>query len=297
MKKYLLLLSTLALMPFATIHAEVPIETRIKDLQSEISDRQIELADLENQLYAEDEFVEFEHEGLKFKLMIESKDSIGTFTNDSETFLFLHIEAENMTDSALAFDPDNFNLYLAEIGQAPTKLMGTSMEEQAVPGGTTVKGTFHYGLTNAVLNAKDLVMRYEPSDDIFIGETIFEFKVNDLKRIETNDAGEIAKAIEDKPEQVAKEESTTKPVKNAEDEADHYAHSVPIAGEMKQEEVYDYIEDAYYADEAINYEELYYQEGESNPEYHDLAGYSDYNGSLPYVEVDLRDIVDAVEGE
>lgn len=83
-------------------------------------------------------------------------------------------------------------MYLAEIQQGGVNVIHESMEMQAIPGHTTVDGLIYFNTTEAVSNDKGLLVRYQPSDSLFIGDTIFEFKVNDFKRIDSESKDEVS---------------------------------------------------------------------------------------------------------
>lgn len=271
--KKLILLSSLLLMPFSTVLAQEDIQSQIDQLKTEIATKQSQIIELKQSLSDGQDTVRFEHEGLSFEIQIESTDSVDNYILNKDLFLILNISVTNTTDSAIAFDASNFNMYLAEVAYNSTHLIGKSMDKQAIPEFATVEGQIHFDLTEAVSNSKDLIIRYQPSDSIFAGETIFEFKINEYKRIKT--AEDVVH--EPTPNQtVQKEPAVTSGI-------------IP-ATELTQDEIYSAIEDAYYNDLQNDYynapETIYYEE---QPEvWEDGPGYEEYWGpSTPQFEGQL----------
>lgn len=268
--KKLLLLSSLLLMPFTTVLAQEDIQSQIDQLKTEIATKQSQIIELKQSMSDGQDTVRFEHEGLSFEIQIESTDSVDNYILNKDLFLILNISVTNTTDSAIAFDASNFNMYLAEVAYNSTHLIGKSMDKQAIPEFATVEGQIHFDLTEAVSNSKDLIIRYQPSDSIFVGETIFEFKVNEYKRINADE--EVVQ--ETAPEQIAQ-------TVNAED---------AVTSDLSQEDIYSAIEDAYFNDLQNDYynapETIYYEE---QPEvWEDGPGYEEYWGpSTPHFEGQL----------
>lgn len=186
MKKSLLLLSSIFILASVPIiqAQDSDVEEQITQLQNEIKERQDSIRELRDSQHKGDT-IEFEHEGLKFSLQLETEPYDGEKNYFEDTYVVLHINVENTTDSAIAFYPSNFNMYLAEMHQGKVS-RSESMDDQAIPGNTTVEGKVYFNVTQAVSNDKDLVIRYEPSDTIFVGESVFEFKVNDYKFINSD---------------------------------------------------------------------------------------------------------------
>ena len=268
--KKLILLSSLLLMPFSTVLAQEDIQSQIDQLKTEITTKQSQIIELKQSLSDGQDTVRFEHEGLSFEIQIESTDSVDNYILNKDLFLILNISVTNTTDSAIAFDASNFNMYLAEVAYNSTHLIGKSMDKQAIPEFATVEGQIHFDLTEAVSNSKDLIIRYQPSDSIFVGETIFEFKVNEYKRINA-DEGVVQETA---PEQIAQ-------TVIAED---------AVTSDLSQEDIYSAIEDAYFNDLQNDYynapETIYYEE---QPEvWEDGPGYEEYWGpSTPQFEGQL----------
>lgn len=268
--KKLILLSSLLLMPFSTVLAQEDIQSQIDQLKTEIATKQSQIIELKQSLSDGQDTVRFEHEGLSFEIQIESTDSVDNYILNKDLFLILNISVTNTTDSAIAFDASNFNMYLAEVAYNSTHLIGKSMDKQAIPEFATVEGQIHFDLTEAVSNSKDLIIRYQPSDSIFVGETIFEFKVNEYKRINA-DEGVVQETA---PEQIAQ-------TVIAED---------AVTSDLSQEDIYSAIEDAYFNDLQNDYynapETIYYEE---QPEvWEDGPGYEEYWGpSTPQFEGQL----------
>lgn len=257
-------------MPFSTVLAQEDIQSQIDQLKTEIATKQSQIIELKQSLSDGQDTVRFEYEGLSFEIQIESTDSVDNYILNKDLFLILNISVTNTTDSAIAFDASNFNMYLAEVAYNSTHLIGKSMDKQAIPEFATVEGQIHFDLTEAVSNSKDLLIRYQPSDSIFVGETVFEFKVNEYKRINADE--EVVQ--ETAPEQTAQ-------TVNAED---------AVTSDLSQEDIYSAIEDAYFNDLQNDYynapETIYYEE---LPEvWEDGPGYEEYWGpSTPQFEGQL----------
>lgn len=263
--KKLLFFPMLILMPLAAVGAQ-DIPSQIETLEAEIQAKQNEILALRKEYLQTNSVVEFEFEGLHYQLQIESADSVSNYTLNNDLFLILNISVTNTTESAVAFDAEKFNMYLAEVAYPNVNLIGTSMVKQAIPEFTTVEGQIHFDLTEAVSNSKDLIIRYQPSDSILVGETVYEFKVNEYKRI-------------NRDEEVVQETTPEQPIQTA--QADKPTTEIETPDELSQEEIYSAIEDAYYNDLQNDYynapENVYYEE---QPEaWEDGPGYEEYWGS------------------
>lgn len=279
MKKLILLPVLFMLSSIAPVQAQdADVTTQIEQLQNEIVERQSQIAELRQQLNTEDT-VEFEHEGLKFAVQIEVTPYEGTQDYFDDTYIILHVTVENTASAAVPFDPGAFNMYLAEVQQGGVNVIYESMEMQAIPGHTTVEGLRHFNVTEAVSNSEELLVRYQPSDDYTKGETIFEFKVNEYKRI-------------NRDEEVVQETTSEQPIQTA--QADKPTTEIetpaPDPDELSQVEIYSAIEDAYYNDLQNDYynapETIYYEE---QPEvWEDGPGYEECWGpSTPQFEGQL----------
>lgn len=234
--KKLLLFTTLLLLPLATVSGQNDVQEQIDLLKTEISAKQTELNDLKRSLLDEQTTIQFDHEGLSFTIQIEvtAVDNQTDYLDD--TYVKLHTIVENTSEEALAFDPDWFSMYLVEVEQPGVFGPTDQLEKQAIPEKSTVEGVIYYNVTEAVSDAKDLLVRYEPS------ELIYEFKINDYKRLE---------AVVQEP--VPIQSAQTAPIEKA------------VIPELTQEDIYSAIEDAYFndlqndyynADEIVYYGEL-----------------------------------------
>lgn len=272
--KKLLLLSSLILMPLTTASAQNDVQVQIDQIKTEIAAKQSELNDLKQSMLDEQATIQFEHEELSFTIQIE----VTTVENQTDyyledTYVKLHTTVDNTTDEAVLFDPDWFSLYLVEVEQPGVFGPIDQLEKQAIPEKSTVEGVIYYNVTEAVSNAKDLLVRYQPSEDYSKGETVFEFKINDYKRI--------------KPVEAVVQESTPKQTVQ---KAPTVNSEVVPSVELSQDEIYSAIEDAYYNDLQNDYynapENVYYEE---QPEvWEDGPGYEEYWGpSTPQFEGQL----------
>lgn len=262
--KKLILLTSLFLLPSITpVQAQdADVTSQIEQLQNEIVERQSQIAELRQQLNTEDT-VEFEHEGLKFAVQIEVTPVENQNEYLEDTYVKLHTTVENTNDEAVLFDPDWFSLYLVEVEQPGVFGPTDALEKQAIPEKTTVEGVIYYNVTEAVSNAKDLLVRYQPSDDYTKGETIFEFKINEYKRI-------------NRDEEVVQDNTSEQPFQTAQADKPTTEIETPAQDELSQEEIYKAIEDAYYNDLQNDYynapETFYYEE------------VYDYGEGIPYVD-------------
>ncbi|WP_373781276.1 hypothetical protein [Jeotgalibaca porci] len=271
--KKLLLFTTLLLLPLSTVSAQNDVQVQIDQLKTEIAAKQSELKDLKQSLLDEQATIQFEHEELSFTIQIEVTAVENQTDYLEDTYLKLHTTVDNTTEEAVLFDPDWISLYLVEVEQPGVFGPTDALEKQAIPEKSTIEGVIYYNVTEAVSNAKDLLVRYQPSEDYSKGETVFEFKINDYKRI--------------KPDEAVVQESTPKqPVQKA---PTVNSEVVPSA-ELTQDEIYSAIEDAYYNDLQNDYynasETIYYEE---QPEvWEDGPGYEEYWGpSTPQFEGQL----------
>ncbi|WP_373738930.1 hypothetical protein [Jeotgalibaca porci] len=271
--KKILLFTTLLLLPLSAVSAQNDVQIQIDQLKTEIAAKQSELNDLKQSLLDEQATIQFEHEELSFTIQIEVTAVENQTDYLEDTYLKLHTTVDNTTEEAVLFDPDWFSLYLVEVEQPGVFGPTDQLEKQAIPEKSTVEGVIYYNVTEAVSNAKDLLVRYQPSEDYSKGETVFEFKINDYKRIKPDE--EVAQ--ESAPKQTVQKAPTV----NSED--------VPSV-ELSQDEIYSAIEDAYYNDLQNDYynapETIYYEE---QPEvWEDGPGYEEYWGpSTPQFEGQL----------
>lgn len=266
MKKLILLTSFFLLPSLTPVQAQdADVTSQIEQLQNEIVERQSQIAELRQQLNTEDT-VEFEHEGLKFAVQIEVTPYEGTQDYFDDTYIILHVTVENTASAAVPFDPGAFNMYLAEVQQGGVNVIYESMEMQAIPGHTTVEGLRHFNVTEAVSNSEELLVRYQPSDDYTKGETIFEFKVNEYKRISRD-------------EEVVQETTSEQPIQTAQADKPTTEIETPSPDELTQDEIYSAIEDAYYNDlqnDYYNAPENVYEDS-----YEEVY---DYSEGIPYVD-------------
>lgn len=160
------------------------------------------------------------------------------------------------------FDPDWFTLYLAAVAQTDVFGPVDQLGKQAIPEKTTVEGVIYYNITKAVSNAKDLLVRYQPNEDYSIDETVFEFKINEYKRIRS-------------AEDVVNEPNPNQTVQKT----PAVTSGIIPATELTQDEIYSAIEDAYYND----LQKDYYNDSENFYEdtYEDEY---DYGEGIPYVD-------------
>lgn len=190
MKRLLLLSSLLILSPLTFVHAQESnneINDQIEQLQSEVLERQKQILELKQSQLGDGDIVEFEHDDLKVQVQVEVTPYEGDQDYFEDTYIILHVAVENLSDDAVKFDPDGFNMYLADVQQGGVDVIFESMELQAVPGKTIVEGKVYFNVTKSVSNDKDLIVKYQPSEDFMIGDTVFEFKVNDYKHINSDD--------------------------------------------------------------------------------------------------------------
>lgn len=271
--KKLLLFTTLLLLPLSTVSAQNDVQVQIDQLKTEIAAKQSELNDLKQSMLDEQSTIQFEHEELSFTIQIEVTAVENQTDYLEDTYLKLHTTVDNTTEEAVLFDPDWFSLYLVEVEQPGVFGPIDQLEKQAIPEKSTIEGVIYYNVTEAVSNAKDLLVRYQPSEDYSKGETVFEFKINDYKRIKPGE--EVAQ--ESTPKQTVQKAPTVN------------SEVVPSA-ELSQDEIYSAIEDAYYNDLQNDYynapETIYYEE---QPEvWEDGPGYEEYWGpSTPQFEGQL----------
>lgn len=182
MKKLLLISSLLLLSSAPIAYAQhEDITSQIEQIQLEIKDKQTEINDLRQQLNTDD-LITFSYDGLNVSVQIEKKAYEGTQDFD-DIDIILHVKVENTTDSALAFNPSGFQMFLAGVSQRGLISMD-SMGEEAIPGNTEVEGLVHFNVTEPVSNDKDLIVTFKPDIWEFGAEPIFEFKVNDYKHIQ-----------------------------------------------------------------------------------------------------------------
>ncbi|MGO4938550.1 hypothetical protein ACTQ45_00810 [Fundicoccus sp. Sow4_D5] len=275
--KKILLFTTLLLLPLSTVSAQNDVQVQIDQLITEIAAKQSELKDLKQSLLDEQATIQFEHEELSFTIQIEVTPYEGTQDYFDDTYIILHVTVENTASAAVPFDPGAFNMYLAEVQQGGVNVIYESMEMQAIPGHTTVEGLRHFNVTEDVSNSEELLVRYQPSDDYTKGETIFEFKVNEYKRI-------------NRDEEVVQETTSEQPIQTAQVDKPTTEIETPAPDELSQDEIYSAIEDAYYNDLQNDYynapETIYYEE---QPEvWEDGPGYEEYWGpSTPQFEGQL----------
>lgn len=268
--KKLLLFTTLLLLPLSTVSAQNDVQVQIDQLKTEIAAKQSELKDLKQSMLDEQATIQFEHEELSFTIQIEVTAVENQTDYLEDTYVKLHTTVDNTTEEAVLFDPDWFSLYLVEVEQPGVFGPTDALEKQAIPEKSTIEGVIYYNVTEAVSNAKDLLVRYQPSEDYSKGETVFEFKINDYKRI--------------KPDEEVAQESTPKQTSLA------VNSEVVPSTELSQDEIYSAIEDAYYNDLQNEYynapENVYY---EDQPEvWEDGPGYEEYWGpSTPQFEGQL----------
>ncbi len=271
--KKLLLFTTLLLLPLSTASAQNDVQVQIDQLKTEIAAKQSELKDLKQSMLDEQSTIQFEHEELSFTIQIEVTAVENQTDYLEDTYLKLHTTVDNTTEEAVLFDPDWFSLYLVEVEQPGVFGPTDALEKQAIPEKSTIEGVIYYNVTEAVSNAKDLLVRYQPSEDYSKGETVFEFKINDYKRIKPD-------------EEVAQESTPKQTVQKAPTVNSEVVPSV----ELSQDEIYRAIEDAYYNDLQNDYynapETIYYEE---QPEvWEDGPGYEEYWGpSTPQFEGQL----------
>lgn len=271
--KKLLLFTTLLLLPLSTVSAQNDVQVQIDQLKTEIAAKQSELKDLKQSLLDEQATIQFEHEELSFTIQIEVTAVENQTDYLEDTYLKLHTTVDNTTEEAVLFDPDWISLYLVEVEQPGVFGPTDALEKQAIPEKSTIEGVIYYNVTEAVSNAKDLLVRYQPSEDYSKGETVFEFKINDYKRIKPD-------------EEVAQESTPKQTVQKAPTVNSEVVPSV----ELSQDEIYSAIEDAYYNDLQNDYynapETIYYEE---QPEvWEDGPGYEEYWGpSTPQFEGQL----------
>lgn len=271
--KKLFLFTTLLLLPLSTVSAQNDVQVQIDQLKTEIDAKQSELKDLKQSMLDEQSTIQFEHEELSFTIQIEVTAVENQTDYLEDTYVKLHTTVDNTTDEAVLFDPDWFSLYLVEVEQPGVFGPIDQLEKQAIPEKSTVEGVIYYNVTEAVSNAKDLLVRYQPSEDYSKGETVFEFKINDYKRIKTDE--EVAQ------ESTLKQTAQKEPMVNSE---------AAQSTELSQDEIYSAIEDAYYNDLQNDYynapETIYYEE---QPEvWEDGPGYEEYWGpSTPQFEGQL----------
>ena len=276
--KKLILLTSLFLLPSITpVQAQdADVASQIEQLQNEIVERQSKIAELRQLLNTEDT-VEFEHEGLSFAIQIEVTPVENQNDYLKDTYVKLHTTVENTNGEAVLFDPEWFTLYLADVAQ--TNILGPAdqLEKQAIPEKTTVEGVIYYNVTKAVSNAKDLLVRYQPNGDYSIDETVFEFKINEYKRI-------------NRDEEVVQETTPEQPIQTAQEDKPTTEIETPAPDELSQEEIYKAIEDAYYNDLQNEYyntpETFYYEE------------VYDYGEGIPYVDPWMNQVeIDIAEQE
>ncbi len=271
--KKLLLFTTLLLLPLSTVSAQNDVQVQIDQIKTEIAAKQSELKDLKQSMLDEQSTIQFEHEELSFTIQIEVTAVENQTDYLEDTYVKLHTTVENTTEEAVLFDSDWFSLYLVEVEQPGVFGPIDQLEKQAIPEKSTVEGVIYYNVTEAVSNAKDLLVRYQPSEDYSKGETVFEFKINDYKRIKPD-------------EEVAQESTPKQTVQKAPTVNSEVVPSV----ELSQDEIYRAIEDAYYNDLQNDYynapETIYYEE---QPEvWEDGPGYEEYWGpSTPQFEGQL----------
>ncbi|WP_373782168.1 hypothetical protein [Jeotgalibaca porci] len=271
--KKLLLFTTLLLLPLSTVSAQNDVQVQIDQLKTEIAAKQSELKDLKQSMLDEQSTIQFEHEELSFTIQIEVTAVENQTDYLEDTYVKLHTTVDNTTEEAVLFDPDWFSLYLVEVEQPGVFGPTDALEKQAIPEKSTIEGVIYYNVTEAVSNAKDLLVRYQPSEDYSKGETVFEFKINDYKRIKPD-------------EEVAQESTPKQTVQKAPTVNSEVVPSV----ELSQDEIYSAIEDAYYNDLQNDYynapETIYYEE---QPEvWEDGPGYEEYWGpSTPQFEGQL----------
>lgn len=271
--KKLLLFTTLLLLPLSTASAQNDVQVQIDQLKTEIAAKQSELKDLKQSMLDEQSTIQFEHEELSFTIQIEVTAVENQTDYLEDTYLKLHTTVDNTTEEAVLFDPDWISLYLVEVEQPGVFGPTDALEKQAIPEKSTIEGVIYYNVTEAVSNAKDLLVRYQPSEDYSKGETVFEFKINDYKRIKPD-------------EEVAQESTPKQTVQKAPTVNSEVVPSV----ELSQDEIYRAIEDAYYNDLQNDYynapETIYYEE---QPEvWEDGPGYEEYWGpSTPQFEGQL----------
>ena len=255
---------------------DADVASQIEQLQNEIVERQSQIAELRQQLNTEDT-VEFEYESLSFTIQIEVTPVENQNEYLEDTYVKLHTTVDNTTEEAVLFDPDWLSLYLVEVEQPGVFGPTDALEKQAIPEKSTVEGVIYYNVTEAVSNAKDLLVRYQPSEDYSKGETVFEFKVNEYKRI-------------NRDEEVVQEPTSEQPAQTAQADKPTTEIETPAPDELSQEEIYSAIEDAYYNDLQNDYynapETIYYEE---QPEvWEDGPGYEEYWGpSTPQFEGQL----------
>ncbi|WP_373792412.1 hypothetical protein [Jeotgalibaca porci] len=271
--KKILLFTTLLLLPLSAVSAQNDVQIQIDQLKTEIAAKQSELNDLKQSLLDEQATIQFEHEELSFTIQIEVTAVENQTDYLEDTYLKLHTTVDNTTEEAVLFDPDWFSLYLVEVEQPGVFGPTDALEKQAIPEKSTVEGVIYYNVTEAVSNAKDLLVRYQPSEDYSKGETVFEFKINDYKRI--------------KPDKEVAQESA--PIQTVQKAPTVNSEDIPSV-ELSQDEIYSAIEDAYYNDLQNDYynapETIYYEE---QPEvWEDGPGYEEYWGpSTPQFEGQL----------
>lgn len=175
------MLTSAALLSPLHIHAENDAQAQIDQLQIEIAEKQAEVSRLKQTLVGDVDSIEFEHDDLKFTIQIEVSSLEEPVDYLEDTYVKLHLTIENMSDAAVSFDPDNFKMYLAEVQQPTVVGPENYLEHQAIPEKSIVEGIIYFNATEAVSNSKDLVVRYQPD------ESVFEFKVNDYKRIDSQE--------------------------------------------------------------------------------------------------------------
>ena len=269
MKKLLLLTSALLLLLIAPIHVQ-DANAQIEQLRTEISQKHAEIRELQ-QSQTDADTVEFEHEGLKFAVQIEVKPFEGE-QDFEDTDVLLHLSIENTTDTATAFDPEDFRLTLAGVEQIGVHNLELSMDKQAIPGKTTVEGIRLFNMTEAASNDKDLTVQYIPNY-YQNSEVVFEFKLNDYKHVgSSEESAEAEQPVETEVVEVPTEtpvENYSEPVEefpdnsigvyNPQGEPTEYIEVEPeyydyIHVEEGTQEAFDMIESAYEAQYSDTYE-------------------------------------------
>lgn len=231
-KKILLVLSSLLILNTPLVFAEESKE--VTELKSQIEMKTKELEELKTKLkeltgQESDGYTDwYEANGLKMKFSMSIVPSFevegGTYEPKKDVYLMVKIKYATSKDEIATIDSDNFNLYLADVEYPGTHLLGgTSLDKEAVPPGVELENQFFYDLPKHIAEAKGLTLKFEPSDTIFRGETLFEL---DVQKIIEQSKEVSEKKIENKENHSqtsnASDSTTPKPTASSNGEAQVY---------------------------------------------------------------------------
>lgn len=154
-------------------------------IQKEIESHENAILELERQLESDDtvDSEVYTANGLEMIFTINKNTTHNAdgweIESEEGVLLIIKINYKASGDDPAVINSDDFRLSLADIGYPKTWYMNYSLDREAVPPGVDLENYIIFDLPTHIADAKDLVLEYEPRDNMFIAEDVlFSIAIN-----------------------------------------------------------------------------------------------------------------------